>query len=58
MPDKVFCGRWVVWVLEKELQNRHTLGDVNSIHKEGVGEMAIRDDRSDLKQATAQFRTC
>jgi len=46
----------VVWVLEKELQNRHTLGDVNSIHKEGVGEMAIRDDRSDLKQATAQFR--
>jgi hypothetical protein len=56
MPDKVFCGRWVVWVLEKERQNRHTLGDVNSIHKEGVGEMAIRDDRSDLKQATAQFR--
>jgi len=22
MPDKASCGRWVVWVLEKELQNR------------------------------------
>jgi hypothetical protein len=34
------------------------LCDVNSVHKEGVGEMAIRDDSSDVKPATAQFRAC
>jgi hypothetical protein len=58
MPDKVSCGCWVVWLLEQELQNRHTLCDVNSVHKEGVSEMATRDDSSDVKQATAQFRAC
>ena len=45
-------------MLEQELQNRHTLCDVNSVHKEGVSEMATRDDSSDVKQATAQFRAC